>query len=184
MLPMYQEINVTTNQKLFRQGEKATHVYVVLDGYFELTRERRNFSMLTDPTQGGSLGQSGNVDTHRMAQLLGGPKMLFSKRFSGLDHLWIDGHPSASDYLGGPTMHKNRLPDINVPNNTLRIKPNTMTKTVRGNFIVAHVERGNMMGVEDAINERVHTVTARCASMKATVYAIKTSDFLMKIRKD
>lgn len=158
-------------------------MYVVVDGYFELTRERKNFSMLTDPTQGGSLGQGGNVDQHRMAKLLGGPKYLFSKRFSGLDHLWIDGRAPESTYQG-PSNIKSNLPDINSPNNTLRVKANTMTKAVRGNFVVAHVQRGNMMGEEDCINERNHTMTARCASMTGTVYAIKACDFLAKMRKD
>lgn len=41
-----------------------------------------------------------------------------------------------------------------------------------------------MVGETDSVQDRMHTLTAKCASKEASVYQIPTKDFIAKIKKD
>ena len=50
----------------------------------------------------------------------------------------------------------------------------------RNNISVVFASRGHLFGHEDAINQRVYTMTAKIYSANAEVYCIKTEDFIRK----
>jgi hypothetical protein len=43
---------------------------------------------------------------------------------------------------------------------------------------------GNMIGEEDASQNRDHTTTCRCISISGTLFAIKKSDFYFRVKSN
>ena len=44
--------------------------------------------------------------------------------------------------------------------------------------------KGCILGLEDGINERNHTTSAKCVSLEAVIIKIKISEFNRKMEKD
>ena len=158
----FETVRYLRQQFVFKQGQVPTHMYIVVDGDFEILRHKKSKHLLMDPTSldKGETGYKVNQD--QIASYLG-PGAAHAKSKSVEDNARV---------LSTPSQKK--------ANNTLYQGPRGQAGSIR----ISIANRQHVFGWEDIINERMYTTSIRCLSCKGTLLRLSTQDFLKSALRD
>lgn len=75
-------------------------------------------------------------------------------------------------------------PYVHQIGNSLSTRVRNYQNILPGNIILSIAGRGHMLGEEDVLLKRCHTLSAKVKSRTATCFKIKASDFRQKLARD
>lgn len=158
LLQQFEEKFYLRHQYVCHQGEKPTHLYIIMEGDFEIMRKKKSQFVLMDPTSTDKIATGKHITQQKVSEYLG-PR----------------------SYLRAPEVKVEHFSIAKVQtNNTLRHGPRGQAAQVR----IMIASQGHIFGQDDILNDRDHTISVRCISKKGKLFVMKAEDFLKSIKKD